>query len=89
MAVRDGADAADALRDVEGVGRLAAHEHRLHAAVQAAGDPRVLDSAVLDLDLDPQVSLDAGDRVEDDACPRGAAAGARARTRAARGRGRA
>ena len=65
VTVRDRADAADALRDVEGVRGRAALQDRLHAAVQTAGDPCVLDDAVLDFDLDAQVTLDAGDRVDD------------------------
>ena len=50
VAVRDRADAADALGDVERVRGRAALQDGLHAAVQTAGDPGVLDDAVLDLD---------------------------------------
>ena len=66
--MRDRADAADALRDVVRVRGLAALEDRLHAAVQTAGDPRVLDDAAVDLDLDAEVTLDSGDRIDLDPC---------------------
>ena len=66
--MRDRAHAADALRDVEGVRGGTAQQDGLHAAVQTAGDPSVLDHAVVDFDLDAQVTLDPGDRVDHYSC---------------------
>ena len=61
--VRDGAHAADALRDERGVVGSAALERMLQAAVQVARGPRLGDLTVLDLHLDGEVTLDAGNGV--------------------------
>ena len=66
--MRDRAHTADALRDVERVGRLAADEHGLHAAVQTAGGPRVGDDAIHNFNLDAEMTLDTGNGVNDCAC---------------------
>ncbi len=62
------AHAADALDERPRVARVAALEDHLEAAPHRAGGDRVADDVVLvDVDLDPQVPLDAGDGVDDDA----------------------
>ena len=65
MRVGNRADAADALHDLRSVlGRAVLHD-KLHAAEAAAGHPCIRHDAVLNLHLDAQMTLDAGDRVDD------------------------
>jgi hypothetical protein len=68
VAVRDRAHAAYTLRDVVGVSRGTAHEDRLHAAIQTAGDPSILDYSVVDFDVDAEVTLDTSDGVDGYQC---------------------
>ncbi len=65
--VHQGADAADALREGPGVARVAAPQDDLDAAHHRAGRVGLGDPlSRVDLRLDAQVALDAGDRVDDD-----------------------
>ena len=62
------AHAADALDEGPGVARIAALEDDLESAPHRAGRDGVADDVlVVDVDLDAQVPLDAGDRIDDDA----------------------
>jgi hypothetical protein len=62
------AHAADALHESPGVTRVATAQDDLETAPHGARGHRVADDVVLvDVHLDAQVTLDAGDRVDDDA----------------------
>ena len=58
-----GAHAADALGDGPGVARIAAQQDQFNTAPHLAGRPGLLDAAAIDIDVDAQVALDTGDRV--------------------------
>ena len=60
------AHAADALREGPGISRVTALQDDLEAAELRAGRPGIHDALVVFLHLDPQVPLDARDRVDDD-----------------------
>ena len=62
-----GADAADALRDGPGVAWIASQQNQLDATPHLAGGPGFLHLAAVDVDIDPQVAFDAGDRINRDA----------------------
>jgi hypothetical protein len=63
--MRDGANAADALGNVVGIGGLAALHDHFHAAEESTGNPRIGDDATLDFALNAEVTLDSGKRVYD------------------------
>ena len=65
MRVRNGAHAADTLDDLGRILGGAVLHDELHAAEAAAGHPCIRHDAVLNLHLDAQMTLDAGDRVDD------------------------
>ena len=60
------ARAADALGEEPGIARIAALEDELHPAEHRSRAPRLAHDAIGDLDLDPQVPTDPGDRVDRD-----------------------
>ena len=60
------AHAADALRERPGIARIATLQDDLDAAHHGAGTGGARDHRAVELRLDAQVSLDAGDRVYDD-----------------------
>ena len=68
MGVGYGAHAADALDDLGGVLGGAVLHHQLHATEAASRNPRVGDAAIRDLHLDAQMTLDAGDRIDNRTC---------------------
>jgi hypothetical protein len=56
--------AADALRQADGVERVAADQNVLEAAPQGAAGAGVLDLAAIDHHVDPHVAFDARDRID-------------------------
>ena len=60
------AHAADALGEEPGFARIAPFEDQLDAAPHLSRGPGVPHLAVLDLDVDPEVALDAGDGIDRD-----------------------
>ena len=59
-----GADATDTLGECPGIARVATLEDHLQAAPHGAGRHRIADNVgLVDVDLDTQVALDAGDGV--------------------------
>jgi hypothetical protein len=64
-----GAHAADALGECPAVARVAALQHQLQPAERGGGGPRLLDAAIVGRHFDAEVSLDPGDRVDDDLLP--------------------
>ena len=65
--VHRGADAANPLRDGPSVARIAAQQDQFDAAPHLARGPSLLHLAAVDIDIDPQVAFDAGDRINRDA----------------------
>jgi hypothetical protein len=60
-------DAADPLGESPGVSRVAALEDGLDASEHGRGGPGVSHHTAIDFRFDPQVALDAADRIDHDA----------------------
>ena len=63
MAVRGRTNSADPLRNVPGVPRVPALQDDLESPEQRARGPCILDLAAFDLNIDPKMSFNSGERV--------------------------
>jgi hypothetical protein len=60
-----GAHAANALGDRPGIAWIPPQQDKLNPAPHLARGPGFVDPAVIDIDINPQVALDTGDRVNE------------------------